>query len=126
MGYDLSSLKGKKKPQAIYFNISGWDYVTRLANQYGWKPKGTVYESFEAQNLVSGEITTIEAIPDWNGSYFSNDGQVVTTADAKAMKKALEKALPDEEKQVEKDNEYWIPKLKDFIKFLDNGAFRIL
>ena len=32
---------------------------------------------------------------DWCGTYFSNDGQIVTTEDAAALADALEKALED-------------------------------
>lgn len=123
MGYDLSSIKGRS---STHFNINGWGYVTKLATEYGWNPMGTVYKSFKATDISDGKIITIKSIPEWEGTYFSNDGQVVTAKDAKGMKKALEKALVYEEKYIGEDNKYWIPKLKEFIKFLDNGAFRIL
>jgi hypothetical protein len=33
--------------------------------------------------------------PDWDGGYFTNDDQRVTTEDAAALADALERALPD-------------------------------
>lgn len=124
MGVDLISLRGKEDND-IHFNWAGWTYVTRLAVQYGWNPAGTKQEPFEAQDITTGEVTTIKPDPKWEGGYHSNDGQLVTDEDARAMAEALKKALPDEEKEVD-NNEYWIPKLKSFIEFLNNGEFRIL
>ena len=56
-----------------------WYTVLKLARRYGWKPLGT---------KIAGN-------PQWDGSYETNDYQIVTSKDAKAMAAALEKVLPD-------------------------------
>ena len=58
----------------------------RLAHSYGWKPVGTHLPKFHALNVP---------FMDWNGSYLTNDGQVVLTEDARSLASALEKALDD-------------------------------
>ena len=76
MGYDLSNLD---TGDDYRFNIHGWGPILSLAEKYGWQPAGTV---------LPGD-------KDWEGSYYSNDGQIVQYQDAQNIAKALEKALPN-------------------------------
>jgi len=108
MGYDLQNEKGN----TFRWNVWGYSPVLSLAEVYGWKPRGTVLNDWE-----SGEIML-----DWDGKYFSNDGQVVTAEDASDMGNALSKALEDIPDEVAvKDTPKEPPKedLKDIVKMLD-------
>jgi hypothetical protein len=71
-----------------------------LARCYGWRPRGTrPPEAFNSYALNA----------DWFGLYLTNDGQMVTAEDARALAEALECALqdiPDEDVKME-----WSPKL---------------
>jgi hypothetical protein len=60
MGYDLTNDEG----DYFRFNISGWSPMLALAEKYGWKPGKTLHERDKR----------------WNGTYYSNDGQRVVTA----------------------------------------------
>src|SRR5262249_48796605 len=55
--------------------------VLTLAVNYGWE-------------LLAGTIDPAHNDPEWNGSYFSNDHQLVTDEDARTLARALERALP--------------------------------
>jgi hypothetical protein len=97
MGYDLLSVNPsdpnheRDDPYEIgdlaYFNIFIWPLLLELAVSYGWKPAGTRAPI----DIYTGEIMTGE----WDGSYCSNDGQVVIKEDAASLADALERALPD-------------------------------
>jgi hypothetical protein len=60
----------------IQGGILRWQALLTLAYLYGWRPLGT-------------ELDTAN----WSRTYFSNDGQLVTAADAAGMADALSKAL---------------------------------
>lgn len=93
MTYDLLS----DKAGHFKLNKYAWPKLLKLAQMYGWKPKGT--------KLYRG----------WNGSYFGNDGQFVERKDARNLAQALAKALDD------------IPDYLDFDKSLKiKGADKIL
>ena len=122
MGVDLNSIKAKnKKNEYIHFNWAGWRYVTNLMADNGWIPQGTVQRPFEVRDLTDGRVNTIKSDPQWDGSYFSNDGQFVTDEDAANMLMALKKGLPGEKGE----SKEWQDKLQKFIKFLENGEFQI-
>ena len=73
MGVDLFG-----KGQSLGLNWHGWRESFEVALEFGWRPAGTeVPEDFEGL---------------WEGSYFSNDGQRVTEADACALAAALLRA----------------------------------
>lgn len=74
MGMDLYNADGD------YFRWNGiwWADMLNLAEQYGWQKSGTVLQQDSS----------------WCGTYLSNDGQCVTTADAANLASALECALP--------------------------------
>ena len=58
----------------------------RLARSYGWQPVGTRLPARHALNVP---------FIDWDGSYLTNDGQVVLAEDARSLASALERALDD-------------------------------
>jgi hypothetical protein len=74
MGVDLSGKHGSQS-----YNWWAWRDLLEMARSNGWKPVGT---------------TTADD-PDWNGDYFSNDGQRVTDDDAHAIADALSVAVRD-------------------------------
>ena len=76
MGVDLYFKQGHLSFQWHY-----WQAIFDLALMYGWKPGGTA-----APDDFDGE---------WNGDYFSNDGQLITADDARNLGHALELSLPD-------------------------------
>jgi hypothetical protein len=76
MSFDLSGVSHKER---ISFNYSRWESVLVLADLYGWLRKGT----------------TLEDDVNWSGTYYTNDGQVVSVEDANELANALERALPD-------------------------------
>jgi len=125
MGYDLISLNPTVKPEGqddtlennyyrriigdnAYFNIHAWPLLLKLAMTYGWQPLGTE---------LSGESN-------WDGTYFSNDLQIVTAEDAAALANALETALddiPDHEIGGEKEVE--IDSAEKAQKYLDAPGY---
>lgn len=68
------------------FSRQSWAKALELARVYGWKPMGTrppsIYD-FHGLNA------------DWDGTYWTNDGQIVKTEDALALAQALLKSLDD-------------------------------
>lgn len=75
MGFDLKSETGSTCQWTSVF----WNLMLPTAEHYGWRPKGT---------------KPPEGVPaqEWNGSYFSNDGQLVEKNDALALAKYLRDA----------------------------------
>ncbi len=77
MGMDLISEHGNES-----FNNSAWRYCLETAERFGWKLEGT----------ISGPHS--HTTPrEWGGHYFSNDYQVVTDRDARALGEALLRAI---------------------------------
>jgi hypothetical protein len=56
----------------------------KLAYSYGWRPQGTCPPTAHDFRSLNAE---------WNGTYLTNDGQVVAREDALFLAQALEKAL---------------------------------
>ncbi|PZV04922.1 MAG: hypothetical protein DCF22_25085 [Leptolyngbya sp.] len=81
MAMDLEGVGGD-----FGLNVFSWGHMLCLARLYGWQPAGTVIDEADLQDFPNGK---------WNGGYQSNDGQKVTTEDARNMADALEKALAD-------------------------------
>ena len=81
MSYDLvnSSLEISRK-----FSRQVWVKALELACSQGWMPLGTappyMHRFFETE-------------ADWSGTYLTNDGQIVTAEDARALASALERSL---------------------------------
>lgn len=96
MGYDLVS----KTAGDFRFNQFAWPKALDLAKLYDWQPQGTRINVEFLRHLAREEgvdPTTLiaERIVAFDGSYYSNDGQIVTAADALNLALALEKALDD-------------------------------
>lgn len=68
------------------FSRQSWAKALELARSYGWQPRGT-------QAPPGMDFFQLEA--EWNGTYMTNDGQVVKAEDAHSLAAALERALVD-------------------------------
>lgn len=66
-----------------------WDKVLDLADAHGWERAGTLAP------VCVDEFGRPFRIAGWDGSYDTNDGQVVLAEDAAALACALESALDD-------------------------------
>ena len=75
MGYDLTGAGGYFR-----FGAPAWGKVLSLAYEYGWQPAGTLAP---------------EGNDDWDGSYLSNAGPLVSEIDAAGIGSALSRALAD-------------------------------
>jgi len=147
MGYDLSNEKG----HGYRWNIWGWGSVFNLALSYDWQPLGTELDLSYLNEGGDGDYEGEE----WEGGYFSNDGQLVSKEDAEGFAKALESSLDDipdrdvrpkisgkmDESFFEKRKKIWEQQkasllvefsgeeskkyLRGFISFLREGSFRI-
>ena len=129
MIYHLSSQSAISRQK---FSKESWVKILNLAMFYGWQPLGTRVPS----------ITEIHGLifEDWDGTYLTNDGQIVVAEDALRLGRALEKSLddiPDFNLEVHPPNpnqinpfEYFAgdekQQLTDFIKFCRLGSFLIL
>ena len=131
MGYDLISLKDDSR---FCVNMSGLRPLLELAEQFGWEPEGTDPSKYlslsKREEIKSNDF-------DYDGGYFTNDGQVVTSTDANKIADALEKALkeiPNDGEICEEmmyllskgqSNEFKKSHVEAFIKFCRIGAFTI-
>ena len=88
MSYDLISFNDENNP--ININIIIWIKLLDLSEMYGWKPIGTLHFPLDRISVHSKQ-----RIRYWDGNYYSNDGQIVTTEDALALANGLETALDD-------------------------------
>jgi hypothetical protein len=68
------------------FSRQFWAKALELAKLYGWKAAGTQPPS---------HIDFVQLNAEWDGRYFTNDGQVVKTEDAHSLAAALERSLDD-------------------------------
>lgn len=87
-----------EKGVSFRFSLVGWSKVLNLANMYGWKPAGTIidFDVHLPQNPTPEEKAKSEArLREWDGTYFTNDQQLVTKEDALAIAAALEQSLGD-------------------------------
>jgi hypothetical protein len=83
MSFDLTGKIG-----SFHWKGAGWAAVLSCAEEYGWKPAGTQ----PPRRVKAAE---------WEGSYDTNDGQLVSTEDASNLASALQSALDDEFRRVE-------------------------
>ena len=104
MGMVLSNRQG----QSFRFSRWAWADTLGLATTHGWKAHGTQPWEPEDEDDCSWSGGDPAA---WDGSYASNDGQVVTASDSRAIADALEKAQPT--------------KFAEFVEFCRQGEFRI-
>ncbi|HET6821448.1 MAG TPA: hypothetical protein VFH34_02305 [Anaerolineales bacterium] len=84
MIYHLSSQTAISRQK---FSRESWVKVLSLALFYGWQPMGTRVPSMTEIHGFHTEH--------WDGSYLTNDGQIVARADALALGRALERSLDD-------------------------------
>jgi hypothetical protein len=129
MMYHLSSQSAISRQK---FTRESWIKLLSLGLFYGWRPMGTRVPSMT-------EIHGFET-EDWDGTYLTNDGQIVVTEDALSLGMALEKALDDipdfnleyYPSDLDRVNpfEYFAgdrkQQLVDFISFCRLGSFLIL
>ena len=84
MIYHLSSQSAISRQK---FSKESWVKILSLAMFYGWQPLGTRVPSItELHDLI---------FEDWDGTYLTNDGQIVVAEDALRLGIALEKSLDD-------------------------------
>ena len=129
MIYHLSSQSAIARQK---FSKESWTRILSLGVFYGWQPMGTRVPS----------ITEIHGFDTdyWDGTYLTNDGQIVVAQDARWLGKALERSLddiPDFNLDVYPlDLNQITPfeffagegkqQLTDFVKFCKLGSFLIL
>jgi len=68
------------------FSSQFWAKALELAQSYGWQPGGT---------LPPSHLDFYELEAEWDGRYFTNDGQTVKAEDAFSLAAALERSLED-------------------------------
>jgi hypothetical protein len=84
MIYHLSSQSAIARQK---FSRESWTKLLSLGIFYGWQPMGTRVPSMT-------EIHGFES-EHWDGTYLTNDGQIVVAEDAFSLGIALEKSLDD-------------------------------
>lgn len=89
---------------AIYrkFSRQHWAKALELARLYGWHPMGT-------RPPLKHDFHKLGA--DWDGTYLTNDGQMIKAEDALSLANALEKALddiPDARVEMDWNPKFWI------------------
>jgi len=127
--YHLSSQSAISRQK---FSRESWTKVLSLAIFYGWQPMGTRVPSMTEIHGFDTEY--------WDGTYLTNDGQIVVAEDALLLAIALEKSLDD----IPDFNLRYFPldlnkitpfeffagdekgQLVDFIRFCKLGSFLIL
>lgn len=129
MIYHLSSQSAISRQK---FHRESWTRILSLAMFYGWQPMGTRVPSMTEIHGFDTES--------WDGTYLTNDGQIVVTEDALALGIALEQSLDDipdfnlEDYPLDLNRvnpfEYFAgdekQRLTDFVKFCRLGSFLIL
>jgi hypothetical protein len=68
------------------FSRQFWSKSLELAGLYGWKPMGT---------RPPLQVDFYKLGAEWDGGYFTNDGQTVKAEDAHSLAAALERSLDD-------------------------------
>jgi hypothetical protein len=132
MGVDLFSLKNNRE---AWFNWTAWKFLLDMARKFGWEPMGTVINLEDPLASREGEGPTDlekrrikkevgEQDKDWDGTYFSNDDQIVTDPDAANLLQSLTRAINNRD-FLSSINEDSLDVIKDFMEFLKNGAFQI-
>jgi len=84
------------------FSRQSWAKALELARLYGWRPMGT-----HPPSMI--DFRELDAY--WNGTYLTNDGQVVKAEDAHSLASALERALddiPDVNIQINWSSMFWL------------------
>jgi hypothetical protein len=84
------------------FSRQSWAKALELARLYGWRPMGT-------RPPCIHDFYKLGA--DWNGTYLTNDGQIVKAEDALSLASALEKSLddiPDAPLKIDWNSQFWM------------------
>ena len=81
MSYDLIS---RSTVLCRTFSRQFWSKALELAGSHGWKPIGTRPPS---------QVDFYQLGAEWDGGYFTNDGQTVKREDALSLAAALERSL---------------------------------
>jgi hypothetical protein len=68
------------------FSRQFWAKALELGESYGWRPRGTCPPS---------HIDFYKLGAEWDGRYYTNDGQTVKAEDAFSLAAALERSLED-------------------------------
>ena len=68
------------------FSRQFWAKALELVGFYGWQPMGT-------HQTPTHDFCKLDT--DWNGTYLTNDGQIVKAEDAMSLAAALERSLDD-------------------------------
>ncbi|MCO6453476.1 MAG: hypothetical protein J5I90_22030 [Caldilineales bacterium] len=114
MTFELVNVNGDEVGYTRFSRLQ-WMYILDLACEYGWVPKGTA----PPEKWDTNDPQRDSPLPPWEGTYFSNDRQIVTEDDALALAEALNKAIapmPDSDKK---------EALMELIDLCRIGAFRI-
>ena len=84
------------------FSRQFWSKALALAELYGWQPMGTEPPSEHDFGEMNAE---------WDGTYLTNDGQIVKANDASSLAAALEKALdgiPNTKTHISLNTGFWM------------------
>jgi len=84
------------------FSRQHWAKALELARLYGWRPVGTRSPSTHDFHKLGA---------DWNGTYLTNDGQVIKAEDALSLAVALERSLddiPDANIEMDWNPRFWV------------------
>lgn len=84
------------------FSRQFWAKALELAGLYGWRPMGT---------RPTPGVDFYKLGADWDGTYLTNDGQIVKAEDAYSLAAALERSLddiPDADIEMDWDSELWL------------------
>jgi hypothetical protein len=106
--------------QSIKITNAKWRSFLELALEYGWKPIGTKPNEEYLKNRFNNpdggfdDEEIQQAVSNWSGTYYTNEGQMITYADALNLSFALEEAQNDGHGQ-----------LKELITFCKMGSFSI-
>lgn len=126
MGFDLMHKKSLGKDAEFSINWTGWRLALEIAEKYGWKPEGTVMEeNFLGTGDKASKVS--DENKNWNGTYYSNDFQRVTEADASKLGKALKRAVTKKRKltNLSQDAIDWVDYLDKLADFCLAGDFLI-
>ena len=117
----MGMLLKNNRPNYCFLTNLGWFECLELGQTYGWQPAGT--------------LPPPEGLPfseSWDGRYYPDHAQLVTSEDAEALACALQRALEDPERphpqpdeknpfQDQGDSRF----LSEMIDFFRQGSFRI-
>ena len=79
--------------EELCISMLDWIFYLNFADCYGWKPQGALPPKDYDDNT-------------WHGRYDSNEGQIVSSGDSKAISDALNKAIKDRNYEHRVENVY--------------------